>query len=224
MKQFLLMSHVLFFSVAIAHEYSGRLCAIEGIDGAGKTTLLEKLKKKFEETDLNVIFTREPGATELGHKIRSLLISDLGFKSSVAEYLLFAADRARHFAQKIIPALQAGTIVISDRMADSSLAYQGYVKGVNREMIQKINAWCMQGIEPDLVIYLRITPEQAKHRISTTRAEQTKFEQEYFDRMQMLFDAFEQIFAQRKNALIIDGMQDVDVIAQQVFNAINCLN
>ena len=220
MKKLFLLS-CLFFSSFVFSEYPGRLYSIEGIDGAGKTTLLQALQKKFEQHNIKVLFTREPGATELGQKIRTLLVHDTSVKSSIAEYLLFAADRAQHFAEKIIPALQAGTIVISDRMADSSLAYQGYVKGVNRDMIQKINAWCMQNIEPDLVIYLRITPEQAKHRILTTRGQQTKFEQEYFDRMQILFDAFESIFKNRSNVVVIDAMQDPEIIVQQVFDLIN---
>ncbi len=185
---------------------------------------MQNLQTKFTQTNIQVLSTREPGSTDLGQKIRALLISDPGFKCAVAEYLLFAADRAQHFAQKIVPALQSGMIVISDRMADSSLAYQGYVKGVNCEMIQKINAWCMQEIEPDLVIYLRIRPEQAQQRILSSRGAQTHFEQEYCDRMQMLFDAFETIFAQRHNVLIVDAMQDSEIISQQVFDEIMNLN
>ena len=201
-------------------NHSGFLCAIEGIDGAGKTTLLKKLEEKFKATDQKVIFTREPGATSLGQKIRSLLVEQSGQKDKQAEYLLFAADRAQHFAQKIIPHLSQGFIVISDRMADSSLAYQGYVKGVDIDMIKTINAWCMHGIQPDLVIYLKISPQLAKQRIATTRGIQTEFEQEYLDRIQTLYDAFETIFANRSNVLIVDATAHSDLIAQQVFDAI----
>jgi dTMP kinase len=220
MKKVLMISILVLSNIVFAHSHPGFLCVIEGIEAAGKTTLLQNLKKKFEEFDQQVLFTREPGATELGQKIRTLLLDDAESRCNMAEFLLFAADRAQHFAEKIVPALQAGTVVISDRMADSSLVYQGYVKGVDRDMIQKINAWCMQGITPDVVIYLRITPEQARQRILTSRGQQTKFEQDCFDRMHILFDAFEEIFAHRANVLVIDALQEPDLIAEQVFDLI----
>lgn len=223
MKKLLLISF-LFFTSAIFSRYPGRLIAIEGIDGAGKTCLLKELEEKFLKEKISVVCTREPGATKLGQKIRSLLVDDKGVKCPMAEYLLFAADRAQHFAEKIIPALKEGKIVISDRMSDSSLAYQSYVNGLNFEMIQKINAWTMSNTKIDLVVYLRITPEQAKKRILETRGQQTDFEQKYFDRMEQLFEAFEEIFAQRNNILVVDATKKIDEIVQQVFDAINGLS
>lgn len=220
MKKTLFISILLVPNIIFVHSYPGFLCSIEGIDAAGKTTLIKNLQKKFEQVGMNVMFTREPGATELGQKIRTLLVEDPESRCSLSEFLLFAADRAQHFTKKIVPALKVGTIVISDRMADSSLVYQGYVKGVNQEMIQKVNAWCMQGIEPNLIIYLRITPEQARQRILTTRGHQTKFEQDYFDRMHILFEAFEEIFKNRKNLFVVDALQGPDLIVEQVFDVI----
>lgn len=203
-------------STMISHY--GVLCSIEGIDGAGKTTLIKNLQERFASSSLPVVFTREPGGTQFGQHMRQLLIDRPYRIDTLAEYLLFAADRAQHFSEFVAPHLQKGFLVISDRMADSSVAYQGYVKGLDRDMIAKVNSWCMSNIAADVVIYLRITPEQAQKRICATRSSQTVFEQEYFNRMYTLFDAFEEIFQHRSNILIVDALLDPDFIANQIFN------
>ena len=154
-----------FQGICMAHEYPGLLCAIEGIDGAGKTTLLQNLEQKFASTKIRTIFTKEPGATQLGKYLRKLLNERTITIGTQAEFLLFAADRAEHFEKDIVPHLQQGCLIISDRMADSSVAYQGYLKGLDISMINAVNAWCMQNIIPDITIYLRITPDKAKERI-----------------------------------------------------------
>lgn len=206
--------------ICMAREYPGMLCAIEGLDGAGKTTLLQKLEQKFASTEIKAIFTKEPGATQLGKYLRKLLNERTITIGTLAEFLLFAADRAEHFEKDIIPSLKQGHLIISDRMADSSIAYQGYLKGLDISMIKTVNTWCMQNITPDITIYLRITPDQAKQRILQSRGFATAFEEEYIDRLQVLFDGFEQIFANKQNAIIIDATQDAEIIAQQVFEVL----
>ena len=209
-----------FQGICMAHEYPGLLCAIEGIDGAGKTTLLQNLEQKFASTKIRTIFTKEPGATQLGKYLRKLLNERTITIGTQAEFLLFAADRAEHFEKDIVPHLQQGCLIISDRMADSSVAYQGYLKGLDISMINAVNAWCMQNIIPDITIYLRITPDKAKERILQSRGFATAFEQEYIDRLQILFDGFEKIFEHKPNAIIIDATQDPETIAQQLFEVL----
>ena len=222
-KQFLYQSVLLILTLqgmCVAHDYPGLLCVIEGMDGAGKTTLLQNLKLKFTQTNLPITFTKEPGATELGKHLRQILNDRIVPVSTKAEFLLFASDRAEHFDKEIIPDLKQGKIIVSDRMADSSVAYQGYLKGLDIEMIKTVNAWCMHSIIPDLVIYLRITPNQAKQRIELNRGFATAFEQEFINRLDILFHGFEQIFQSKPNAIIIDALQDPEEIATIVFEMI----
>jgi dTMP kinase len=123
----------------------------------------------------------------------------------MAEYLLFAADRAQHFHEMIIPELKAGTIIIADRLADSSLAYQGYGRGLDHGMIKTINTWAMNGIAPDLTFYLRVDPMIALNRVRRRQEELTSFEQEALAFWQRVTKGYEEIFAARTNVTIIDG-------------------
>ncbi len=205
-------------------SYPGILCSIEGIDGSGKTTLAQKLSKKIQqEISDHVVCTREPGATELGKLLRSLLANRTAPTCTKAEFLLFASDRAQHFETIVIPQLQQGTIIISDRMADSSLAYQGYLKGLDIDMIQRINQWCMQNVTPDIVFYLKIDRQSAIDRIKKERGFTTKFEEEYLDKMELLVNGFETIFSTRNNVIILDALQDIDDLTQQAFDHIKRL-
>lgn len=201
-------------------HYPGFLCSIEGIDGSGKSTLVQNLKQLFSKTDIQTFFTREPGATNLGKKLRNIILEKEVTTCPLTEFLLFAADRAQHFQEFIMPKLAQGTMIISDRMADSSIAYQGYLKGLDTDMIKTINTWCMQSIKPDITIYLKISAQDAQKRISSTRTISDKFEQELYDHLEKIIYAFDTIFANRDNVIIIDAMQGADEISQKVFEKI----
>lgn len=125
---------------------SGILIAIEGIDGSGKSTLAKNLFSSLEQQRFDTILTKEPGDSELGKEIRELVCTQNIPISSRAQYLLFAADRAQHFDELIIPALQQNKLIICDRLSDSSLAYQGYGNGLSTDMIKSINEWSMHSL------------------------------------------------------------------------------
>jgi dTMP kinase len=152
---------------------NGLLVVFEGIDGSGKTTLAHAIAEELKKTFPKVILTREPGATALGKTLRGLILD--GQLSDRAEFLLFAADRAQHCAERIRPALLENAIVISDRMADSSLIYQGISHGFRIEELRSINDWAMNGVKPDITFYLRIDPTVAHTRL-VARGPLTKFE------------------------------------------------
>ncbi|MBM17770.1 MAG: dTMP kinase [Epsilonproteobacteria bacterium] len=199
---------------------NGLLCAIEGIDGSGKTTLINNLQKQLKSLQLPVVTTKEPGATKLGKKIRCMLTDRTAPTCLKAEFLLFGADRAQHFHDLVIPELKKGTIVISDRMSDSSLAYQGFLKGLDLEMIRLINNWCMESVQPDLVIYLKLDTQTALDRIKNIRGIMTKFEEEFQDRMHILIQGFEKLFQNRDNVIVIDALENPKTIMQQALQAI----
>jgi dTMP kinase len=127
----------------------------EGIEGAGKGTMLAKTAHWFEEHEQSVLLTREPGGCRLGEGLRSLLLDarNFGIKAE-AELFMYLADRAQHVGELVRPALLAGRMVISDRYADSTIVYQGYGRGLDLEMLFKLNDLAVGGLWPDLTLVL----------------------------------------------------------------------
>ena len=151
----------------------GKFIVFEGIDGSGKTTQINELSKWLIDTDLvpkknQLVLTREPGGTILGRSIRSLLLENNREVSpdSVTELLLYAADRSQHVNEIIRPTLNKGDWVISDRFCGSTLAYQGYGRKLNLELIKDLEKIATQGIYPDITFLLDIpVKESMKRRI-----------------------------------------------------------
>jgi len=142
--------------------------AFEGINGCGKTTLHKLLSAQLAASGRSVCDTREPGGTPLGVEIRKLLLDWNGEKkSSRAELLLFAADRAEHVDKVIRPNLERGTWVLTDRFIYSTLTFQGHGRGIDRTLLDQANALAIQGTVPDLVILLDLSPEEAFKRIAS---------------------------------------------------------
>ena len=142
----------------------GRLLALEGIDGSGKTTQARALA-----TALGARLTHEPGATPLGLALRQLLLSPEAPPISLrAEALLMAADRAEHVTQVVGPALAAGEWVVSDRFSGSTLAYQGYGRGLTTAQLGRLVEWAAAGLAPDLSILVDVPVEVAQNRLATS--------------------------------------------------------
>ena len=170
---------------------SGQLISFEGLDGAGKTTQIELLERWLEGQQIPYIRTREPGGTPLGVEIRHLLLNrpELAI-TPLAEAFLFQADRAQHFNRVILPALEEGLHVITDRCLDASIAYQGHARNVGIELVTRLSLIATQGHLPNLTIFLDLNPTQVQHRTDrandTTgiREKQTRFdvEEEEFHR------------------------------------------
>lgn len=149
---------------------------IEGIDGSGKTLQVELLSKYFKENNINFIALREPGGTILGEKIREMLLDNKNNISPLAEFLLFEASRAELFKKVIEPNLKIGNIVLCDRFIDSTLAYQGFARGINIDFIENIQNFIT--ILPDLTIYLDIDEEKAYERLTKNKNNLDRVEKE----------------------------------------------
>jgi dTMP kinase len=157
---------------------NGKLIVFEGGEGAGKTTQIESVYRWLKaslQPPYTVKITREPGGTDLGQEIRNLLLGKYA-PSDRTELLLYAADRAQHVEQDLKPALAQNTIVLCDRYTDSTIAYQGYGRGIDLELIAQLNEIATQGLESDLTLWLDVPAEigllRAKNRGKRDRIEQ----------------------------------------------------
>jgi dTMP kinase len=197
----------------------GKFITIEGIDGCGKSTLAENLTRALTKLGAPVILTKEPGGSELGKSLRKILQEQQSPVCEKAEYLMFAADRAQHFSQIINPALETGKTVISDRWCDSSVAYQGYGRGLDVEMIKTVNSWVTQNLKPDLIFYIRIDAQTAFDRIKKRNLELTAFEKEKIEFWKRVEHGYETIFMNKKNVVVLDGkMTQEELLTQTIIH------
>lgn len=190
----------------------GIFITLEGIDGCGKSTLAANVAAALEADGLPVLLTKEPGGSALGIALRQILQEQDQPLEAVSEFLLFAADRAEHFRKVIIPALGKGIIVISDRCADSSLAYQGYGRGVDTTFISQVNAIAMADISPTLTIFIDIEPEVAFARFTKRGEQLTAFEARGIPFLATVRQGFEAIFKSRNNVLRLDGNETQEIL------------
>lgn len=167
----------------------GLLITFEGGEGAGKTTLMESIVKELKAQGKEVLKTREPGGTQLGEQIRSLLLHQTNPVSPYAELGLFLASRAQHIAEVIRPALLDGKIVLCDRFNDSSIVYQGVGRGLGVDQVRAFCHFMSQGVIPDLTLYLDVSPEKGLARLQGTR-EQDRIESETLDFHQKIRRAY----------------------------------
>jgi len=156
----------------------GVFISLEGPDGAGKTTTADYIEQLLSEVGYVVIRTREPGGTELSEMIRKLLLSEE--MCSKTELLLFAASRAEHLERKIKPAIEEGKIILCDRFADSSFAYQGYGRGL-LEDVKLLEEYVLNGFEPDYTIFFDIPLEVSLERLAFRFNQQDRLDKEMRD-------------------------------------------
>jgi len=198
----------------------GKFIVIEGIDGCGKTTQIKELSKWLPNSgllqkDSKLISTREPGGSLLGKKLRGLILenNENNKPSSLAELLLYSADRAEHVSKIIAPALKNNDWVISDRFSDSTLAYQGYGRNINLEIIKNIESIVCQGEYPDITFFLEISPEESILRRQNKIPD--RIESEGIRFLEKVNEGFK-LIAQEKNWKIISASQNIKAISNQI--------
>jgi len=202
----------------------GKFIVIEGIDGCGKTTQINEISKWLPKSGLmpkgsKLIQTREPGGSLLGEKLRNLILDNdkNNQPSSLAELLLYSADRAEHVSKIISPALNKDNWVISDRFSDSTLAYQGYGRNINHEIIKTIESIVCQGESPDLTIFLEIAPEESIFRRKNKLPD--RMEAEGIKFLEKVNRGFK-LIAQEKNWKIISASQNIKTISDEIKEAL----
>ncbi|MGW6745647.1 dTMP kinase [Streptomyces sp. NPDC055025] len=194
---------------------SGFFLAIEGGDGAGKSTQVEALAEWIRAKGHEVVVTREPGATPVGKRLRSILldVSSAGL-SNRAEALLYAADRAEHVDSVVRPALERGAIVISDRYIDSSVAYQGAGRDLSPTEIARISRWATDGLVPHLTVLLDVSPETARERFTEAPDRLESEPAEFHQRVRSGFLTL--AAADPARYLVVDGGQEPEAVTTVV--------
>jgi len=194
----------------------------EGIEGCGKTTQIGRLAFYLEGTHRSCLLTREPGGTEVGEKIRQILLSseNTGIEP-MAELFLYAAARVQHFRQVIHPALQEGKTVLCDRYADATLAYQGFGRGLDPNWIEEINARSVENAKPDLTFLLDLPVEEglrrAWKRIEKNQIKEDRFEKEAVDFHQRVREGYLTLARKEpRRIIVLDGMKNEQSLHQEI--------
>ncbi|HEX8566079.1 MAG TPA: dTMP kinase [Pyrinomonadaceae bacterium] len=200
---------------------SGIFLTFEGLDGSGKTTQLRLLADALTAQGFDVVTTREPGGTVLGKRIRALVLEIEDAPAPLAELLLFAADRAQHLETLIRPALSAGKIVISDRYADATAAYQGAGRGFPAEKIRQTIGLATGGFKPDLTLFFDLPTETALARANSRPEELNRLDKEtidFFDRVRRAY--LEIAAAEPERFRVVDARGSIDEIHQKTLQIV----
>lgn len=203
-------------------EERGFFISFEGSEGSGKTTQISRIAERFEKEGFEVVVTREPGGTEIGESIRHLLKHDASGCGMFpeTELLLFAAARAQLVREVIVPALEAGKIILSDRFLDSTTVYQGVARQISSEPIQAINGFAAGDLMPDLTVILDIPTElgmtRIKHRATDLPDRMEEESVEFYEQVRkgylLLADSLPDRF------VVVDGSRERDQVEQNIWD------
>ncbi|HND37299.1 MAG TPA: dTMP kinase [Nitrosomonas sp.] len=194
----------------------GKFITLEGIDGAGKSTHLKWIANYLASKSIRVLTTREPGGTELGENIRGLLLDHRQIMHAETEALLMFAARREHLDKLILPALNQGSWVISDRFTDASYAYQGGGRGVSIDKLQILENWVQGQFQPDLTFYFDLSIEVARLRMQSIKIAD-RFEKEqndFFHRVRAAYITRAKQFPERMQ--VLDASRSIDDITHQL--------
>jgi len=199
---------------------SGLFISFEGIDGCGKSTQADLLRSYLESKGEQVELLREPGGTALSEQIREILLNPNNEKMDPStESILLSASRAQLTREIIIPALERGNVVICDRYADSTLAYQGYGRGINLEWLEKLNAFATAGLKPDITLLVDIPVDEALNRMQSKSFDRIEMEGiEFLDKVRSGYLELTDRFSKRY--FMIDGMETIEEMSKKIINKI----
>lgn len=197
----------------------GLFITFEGGDGCGKTTQIRLLDEYLRSKGYRTLLTREPGSKGLGIKLREILLNYDGDVSPVCESFLFLADRAQHVDCIIKPALEDGIIVLCDRHVDSTVAYQGYGRGLDLDQIHNLNKIATSGLKPDLTIVLDVDVETSQKRVGSEKDRMESAGIEFFERVRKGF--LEIAKQEPERVKVVDSTQSIEDIHKQILELVS---
>lgn len=197
----------------------GLFITLEGPEGSGKSTIIRMIEDYLNKKGVRYVSTREPGGIDIAEQIREVILN----KKNTAmdrrtEALLYAASRRQHMIERVIPSLKEGKIVICDRFVDSSLAYQGYGRGIGIEEVMKINEFAIEGYMPDLTIYLDVEPKLGLDRISKNKdREINRLDLEKLDFHNKVREGYLKLLEEYPNRIIkVDAGKEIDLVFKEI--------
>lgn len=199
----------------------GLFLTFEGCDGCGKTTVLNRVSVLLKEKGIPFLLTREPGGSKIAEEIRNVILDKKNTEMDPrCEALLYAASRRQHLVEIVLPALEKGIHVLSDRYLDSSLAYQGYARGIGMEEVYSINLFAIDGMLPDLTFFLDLPPEEGLARIrknETREVNRLDLEKENFHKK--VYEGYKILLENYPERIVrIDARKTVEEESQEIFD------
>ena len=196
---------------------------LEGVEGSGKTTIATTIHKKLNDAGITAIYTREPGGNFIAEQIRDVILNqDNKNMREKTEVLLYAAARHQHLQDVIIPALNEGKIVICDRFVDSSIAYQGFARGLDPKIVSDVNVFATNGLSPDLTLFIDVKPEIGLNRITNNcTREVNRLDLESLEFHNKVYEGYLYLLENNKRRIVrINGQQTINQVEMDVYNEI----
>lgn len=199
----------------------GRFITFEGGEGSGKTSAIHSLAKYLEEQGYDVLVTREPGGINIAEQIRQVILNkDNVEMDQLTEAFLFAASRRQHLVEKVVPALEAGKIVLCDRFVDSSVVYQGYAREIGMEKVMNINEIVINGYMPHLTLFIDVLPETGMRRILENLRKVNRLDLEEKAFHQKVYEGYHILAKQHDRIKIINGELSKEEVFKQTVEVV----
>jgi len=193
---------------------TGKFIVFEGPDRGGKSTQANLLRTALQDAGYDVMLTREPGGTPVAEAVRKILLDPASRVTPRAELLLYEASRAQHTEEKIIPALEAGKIVVCERYTMSSCAYQGYGRGIDMDLVDAVNNIATRGLQPDLTFVMMMSDKYFLQRGESLFADRLELEKDEFRKK--MREGYKELVKKTKNAVLIDADNTVEEIHAKI--------
>lgn len=201
----------------------GKFITFEGTDGSGKTSVIKEVERYLRVAGYDTVITREPGGVSISEQVRDVIhdVSNTEM-DPICEALLYAASRRQHLVQKVIPLLNEGKIVLCDRYVDSSLAYQGYARGIGIDKVREINEFAIDHMYPDLTLFINVRPEVGLERIysHTKTHELNRLDKESLDFHRRTHEGYIELSKMFDRIKNVDGERSIKEVAMDCFKLI----